>query len=525
MYDPKFEKAIQQKMEELEFRPPESVWVNIEKAVVVKRRRRTGFVWRYLLPAAFLVAAAGIYMHYAGVSRTTSAAAHSATTAHSATADHSTATPAGSNATANSSISASDNATANSHTVSGSLVSRFMADNLRKARNTAAGRMTAQGGDAAASTAQSAGHTSTNGYTTINEHTSINRSTPKRGNASTGEYTSGSESARVSGNMPAGENTSTSGDTQAGENTSTNGQTLISGQTSTAGAAGQKGLPAWFYLPGLANPRLTPQVQGAALNTKKSNAVSLAGLSHPQRHWEAGFVAGGGLSRLNRLNSEQAKAALTSTVTSLYTFAGASSNKTYISNTRPEASFDGGIYLQKALSDRWIFNTGMNLHYYSNRISVGQELTTYVQASVSFFIPTTTPAARNTSMYSAGNIRSFTNKYYFLELPAGMQWKVSKNHLLPIFLQGGVSLSRLMGASALFYDAKTGLYSKNGDAVNKTQFNVSSALLFGLPFHGVAIQVGPEIQYGLTPLVNTQGLGDQHFLYTGIRLVIIPGRK
>jgi hypothetical protein len=128
-------------------------------------------------------------------------------------------------------------------------------------------------------------------------------------------------------------------------------------------------------------------------------------------------------------------------------------------------------------------------------------------------------------MYSAGNTRSLINKYYFLELPVSLQWKVNKGHLLPIFVEGGVSLSRLMGASALLYNAKTGLYSKDGDIVNKTQFNLESALLVGLPFHGIDIQLGPQIQYGLTPLVNTQGVGDQHFLYTGIRLVIIPGRK
>jgi hypothetical protein len=107
----------------------------------------------------------------------------------------------------------------------------------------------------------------------------------------------------------------------------------------------------------------------------------------------------------------------------------------------------------------------------------------------------------------------------------GLQWKVNKSHLLPIFVEGGVSLSRLMGASALLYNAKTGLYTKDGDIVNKTQFNLESALLVGLPFHGVNIQMGPQIQYGLTPLVNTQGAGDQHFLYTGIRVVIIPGRR
>ena len=488
MYDPKFEKAIQQKMEELEFRPPESVWVNIERAVVVKRRRRTGYLWRYVLPAAFLVAAAGIYLHYAAAPAGASAGA----LADGKTTSRITAP--GATATTASTAQAAGGASINAQT----------STNAQTAVNT--------------QTVVNA-QTATNERTSTNAHASTNRPTLTRRNASTHEYSSASESASTRGNTPTRENTSTD------ENMATSGLTSAAGRTSTAGAAGQKARAAWFYQPGLADLRLTPQIQGAALNTKKSNLASLAKLSHPQRHWEAGFVAGGGLSRLNRLNSEQAKAALTSTVTSLYAFAGASSDKTYISNTQPDASFDGGIYLQKELSGRWTFNTGMNLHYYSNRISVGQQLTTYVQASASYFIPTTSAAVRNTSMYSAGNTRSFTNKYYFLELPAGLQWKLSKNHLLPIFLEGGVSLSRLMGASALFYDAKTGLYSKDGDVVNKTQLNVSSALLVGLPFHGIAIQLGPEIQYGLTPLVNTQGLGDQHFLYTGIRVVIIPGRK
>ena len=261
------------------------------------------------------------------------------------------------------------------------------------------------------------------------------------------------------------------------------------------------------------------------LNVKKSNSVATAGLSHPQRHWEAGFVAGGGLSRLNRLNSDQAKVALSSNATSFYAIANTSSSSHYISNVQPEASFEGGIYLQRALSDRWILNTGMNLHYYSNRITVGQQVTTYVQPSISYLVSSTAPAALNQAMYSAGDTRSLINKYYFLELPVGLQWQVNKSHLLPIFVEGGVSLSRLMGANALLYNAKTGLYSKDGDIVNKTQFNIESALLVGLPFHGVNIELGPQIQYGLTPLVNTQGVGDQHFLYTGIRLVIIPGKK
>jgi len=489
MYDPKFEKAIQQKMEELEFRPPESIWVNIEKAVVVKRRRRAGFIWRYLLPAVIVAAAAGIFGHYEHPT-----ASHP-TASHPITGHPTTGRPADGSAIDRSSLNGRllNGGSLKGGSSNGSLARRTLTGNGSTTRSTTGSttrrRIMAPGSAAP----QTDAIISTDPIISTDVTTGTNKS-EGRDDAGSAQY----------------------------PDPTTAGSTAMADKMSTAG---QKGLPAWFYQPGLADQRLTPQVHASTLNTRKSNAVALAGLSHPQRYWEAGFVAGGGLSRLNRLNSDQAQAAVNASATSLYTIAGSSSSKQYISYLRPGASFDGGIYLQRALSDRWIFNTGMDLHYYSNRISVGQQVTTYVAASASYFIPTTTPSAVNQSMYSAGNTRSFTNKYYFLELPVGLQWKVNKSHLLPIFVEGGVSLSRLMGASALFYDAKTGFYSKDGDIVNKTQFNISSALLVGLPFHGVNIQVGPQILYGLTPLVNTQGAGDQHLLYTGIRLVVIPGRK
>ena len=506
MYDPKFEKAIQQKMEELEFRPPESVWVNIEKAVVDKRRRKTAFLWRYLLPAVLAVAAAGVYWHNA----------------------YAPVQPAAGKAilpVAGGSLQAGGGASGGP--AAGGGAGSSLAAGSGESSSPANG--SAAGPDASKGIVAQAGHSATDlsGVSAAfsrpagRHRVAMHKESGGIGGAAlnkTAEESGGTfnKTAEESGD----ETFNKTADGTVDE-TAVGGGAILAGQPR---AADQKGLDAWFYLPGLADQRLTPQIHASALNTKKSNSVAMAGLSHPRRQWEAGFVAGGGLSRLNHLNSDQARSALASGTASFYTISTASSGSHYISDVRPEASFEGGIYLQRALSDRWIFNTGMKLHYYSNRITVGQPVTTYVQSAYSYLAPTALAAATQ-SMYSAGDTRSVINKYYFLEIPVGLQWKINKSHLLPIFVEGGVSLSRLMGASALFYNAKTGLYSKDGDIVNKTQFNIESALLVGLPFHGINIQVGPQIQYGLTPLVNTQGVGDQHLLYTGIRLVVIPGRK
>jgi hypothetical protein len=58
---------------------------------------------------------------------------------------------------------------------------------------------------------------------------------------------------------------------------------------------------------------------------------------------------------------------------------------------------------------------------------------------------------------------------------------------------------------------------------NKTQLNLSTALLVGLPVRNMRLQAGPQIQYGLTSLQHQSSIG-QHLLYGGIRIVLIPGK-
>ena len=456
MYDPKFEKAMQQRMDELEFRPTESVWVNIEKAVVAGHRRRgAGFFWQLLLPGVLLVAAAGIYFYHGNSKGKTA---------------EDTITRAG--AVRPATIRAITQPALQN-------ISGVAGKNSKRDRNGAADQTTRR--------------------TLIDAPANTPGITPRP----TATYTPGNTPVNTPDYSP--------------QDAAVTSQTPVMSPLKAPAPSGQ------LYLPGLVDQRLSPQIDGTALKTQK-NSISLVGLSQKKYHWEAGFAGSGGSSRLNRLNANQAQAAVTRMAASLYNINGSPSSKHYISETRPGASFDGGIYLQRALSSRWILNTGMSLHYYSNTISIGQQLTTYVNASASYLTPTVPAMSQNTTMYASGNQQSYTNRYYFLELPAAVQWKLSNNRILPVFLEGGVSLSRLMGADALFYNAKTGLYSKDGDVVNKTQFNVSSALLVGLPFHGVRIQLGPQVQYGLTPLVHTSGLGDQHFFYAGLRFVIIPGK-
>ena len=492
MYDPKFEKAVQQKMEELEFRPAESVWANIEKAVADRRHRRSFFFWRFMLPGLFLITAAGVWYFEAKPAKQVLAASPAANTPQ----------------TQASSVNASPATATNTPATA--------ADPANKTVSTSAAGQIAAAGKWETSSHSDRGATSNSGR----------GATSSRGWKTTGrrdrEITSQGDRKLTGAGM---QETTSAADremTGAADQEPASAAPLAFANGSTSDAL-TKDRQTWLYQPELARQSFAAAIRANALTTKK--ATNSIGLTQTKRPWEAGFVAGGGISRLNRLDADKVNAAVAYTASSFYAINRSAVNKNFITDVRPDASFSGGIYLQKALSSRWIFNTGMNLHYYSTRITTGQQVSTYVQQSVSLIVPNAFASASTAQIYSSGDMQVHTNRFYFLELPASIQWKLSQSRVLPVFLEGGVSLTRLMGADALFYNAKSGIYSKDENIVNKTQFNISSALMIGLPIHGIHIQVGPQIQYGLTPLVNNQSLGDQHFFYTGIRLVVLPGKR
>ena len=475
MHDPNFERTVQQKMEELQFHPADSVWINIEKAVAGQRHRRgLPLFWRFALPVFLAAAATGGYYF-------------SASPKNQVTKDQLS---------------------------KGELSKDRSSGDLKMGVPTVpasgAAATPASGGTAAAGATASARTRFAASTATVADK--------QRNNAPKDFYRAKNSSASKAGDRGNG----TAGDPgngteQQGSAKPETGETILT----TIEPHGSR--KAWFYQPELANQRQTQTIKAARLNNKAT--IAIARLQKKTRPWEAGFVAGGGLSRLNRLNASQAAAAVSYTAASFYRINGSSAGNAYISDVRSDAAFSGGVYLQKAVADRWTFNTGLTLHYYSSRITIGQQVNTYVQTSASFVNSAALAALPSAAVYSAGDHEVYTNRYYFLELPLNMQWQVNHSHLLPLFLEGGFSLARLMSANALLYDSETGLYSKQGNDINKTQVYASSALMAGLPFHGLRIQIGPQVQYGLTPIVDGHSLGDQHFFYAGVRLVVIPGKK
>jgi hypothetical protein len=521
MQDPNFEKTVQQKMEELQFLPAESVWVNIDKAVAGQRYRRgLPVFWRIALPLVVAAAATGGYLinrpsdkqaSVQGVSRPSLVVPGAGLAA---------------NATTTAPISNESVAASKAPAYLGSSLRKSFATSEGKAGMSGSAKVAGSDRFASANAAGGNRFASKNGagkdrIASANE-AGINRipSTNKVGKNGDGEaqrddVPTGAKRAGVAGTGVARTGVAQGGSVQEDAASGAGGAVIVTAQEPRK---------VRLFQPEFADQRRMQAIRAAQLNNRKA-AIAIAGLQKRSRPWEAGFVAGGGISRLNRLNAAQAAAAVSTTAISFYNINGSSQGKAYIADERSNASFSGGIYLQKELSDRLTVNTGMMLHYFSSGITIGQQVNTYVQASASFFNPAALATVPSAAVYSAGNQRSFINRYYFLELPLNVQWQVNKSHLLPLFLEGGFSLARVMSANALLYDAETGVYSKQGEQINKTQLYLSTAFMAGLPIHGLHVKAGPQVQYGLTPIVDNHGLGDQHFFYAGLKVVVIPGKK
>jgi hypothetical protein len=248
--------------------------------------------------------------------------------------------------------------------------------------------------------------------------------------------------------------------------------------------------------------------------------------------WEAGFAGGSGISSLTSgVNGQTASQASNPNALNTYPgypfvrFAPASATG-FTPKTQPDLSFWAGVFVQKPILKKLSLSVGLNLHYYSTRVSTGQQIINNVPSSAAtLFNSSVVVASQIYPSYSPGDTHNFLNRYYFLELPISLQWQINRGRQIPLFLEGGVSAARLMGANAIYYDQAHGMYYKEGTQSNPFRLFMSAALMAGLHWRGANIQLGPQFQYGLSSLLNGNEGAGQHLLYGGIKITVVPGHR
>jgi Outer membrane protein beta-barrel domain len=173
-----------------------------------------------------------------------------------------------------------------------------------------------------------------------------------------------------------------------------------------------------------------------------------------------------------------------------------------------------GLFLQKNISSKTNLLFGLNYKIYNSAMMIGKRVDSSSNFSLENFF------------YRSGNSYRYKNHFHFLELPVALRFKLGKQNKLPVYLNTGVSVARLVGSNALQFDTLSGSYYGHNALLNKTQVNISLGLLFSLfgrstnPF-----LIGPDINISLNKMANSGLYKDRHYSYFGILVQKSIGKK
>ncbi len=247
--------------------------------------------------------------------------------------------------------------------------------------------------------------------------------------------------------------------------------------------------------------------------------------------WKIGFTGGAGLSSINQSLFKQSNVSgFYNNLANSITGNGAAAPVPVSSEINPGFSFSAGIFVSRNLSKRISISAGLNYHYYSTHINTGY----VVDSSIIVYNPSyypgngTLPGAATyavNSYYPNGNSYSYTNSYHFIELPVTADFQLNKSSKLPVCWEAGFSVSYLLNSNALHFDPNGNLYYQNAQLFNKFQLSGATAIMIGFLINKTELQVGPQLQYGLTGLLKASSGNPQHLLYTGLKISLIPGKK
>lgn len=190
------------------------------------------------------------------------------------------------------------------------------------------------------------------------------------------------------------------------------------------------------------------------------------------------------------------------------------------SNITTGFSFGAGFFVIRNLSDRISISAGLNYHYYSTKIHVGSHEDNSITVNS---IPGQLIQAR--SFYENGRNHNYTNQYHFIELPVLLEYELNTSSRMPFIWEGGFSVAWLLGSDALHYDPLTNTYYQFNKLFNKAQINAVAAIMIGLLLHHYTLQLGPQLEYGLTNLLKTSAGTPQHVFYLGLKISFIRGIK
>ncbi len=191
--------------------------------------------------------------------------------------------------------------------------------------------------------------------------------------------------------------------------------------------------------------------------------------------------------------------------------------------SKPGFALQAAVFAQRKISSGLQLSIGLQYSYYSDHIRVGGNKDSIF--NFSNLSQLLTDASRINS--AANPAKTFTNSYHFAELPVTLHVQLNKNSTRPFYLNFGFTAGHMIATNALVYDtAFGGIYFNSKKQFNKTQFSLSTGLLWTL--HGKKLQwnIGPVLDIHVSRLLNNAFDTDKYLLMYGLKTrIIFTGKK
>ncbi len=197
---------------------------------------------------------------------------------------------------------------------------------------------------------------------------------------------------------------------------------------------------------------------------------------------------------------------------------GQVSNIYATSTIQPGIGFKVGLFAQKNISAKTKILFALNYRMYNSVIINASEIITY------------DTAGNGTTNSSNGSIsrtsERYNNNFHFLELPIALQFKLTKQNKLPVYLHTGISIAQLLGSNAPQNYTSSAQSSNVNERLNKTQFNLSAGLLISLSRQAKnPFLIGPDLSFSLSKIANAGLYKNSHYGYLGIMIQKTIGKK
>lgn len=161
----------------------------------------------------------------------------------------------------------------------------------------------------------------------------------------------------------------------------------------------------------------------------------------------------------------------------------------------------------RQISTKTLLLFGLGYQYATTSVSTGQ------------LVYSNTSSAGLNNSYATGNSNVYYNRYHFIQLPVEIQSLFGKGRKLPLGWNAGLTYSRLIHSDALQFDRSVGRYYADNNYLNKNIFGLSAGLSLSiLKNNAINWQIGPQIQYSLTPASGSGFYNKTHYGFLGLRI-------